>query len=820
MLTENAKKLLKERYCHQNEQPKDVYPRVANALSLGDTKFEKKLVEAMENGIFLPNSPCLRNAGLKKSMLHACFVLQISDSMDSISDTLKDMIIIFKHGGGIGINFSTLRAKDSALSSGGKSSGVVSFMGLFDKATEIVKQGGFRRGACVTSTAQALTKKGWKFWNELMVGDEILTFNPEKEMGEFQPILKLNTFDYNGTILNFKNKFMDFSFTPDHRVIYKSNSKVKKTYSIASAEQLPSHDIFIPMASSVPSDKKDYPISDDFIKIMAWIITEGSRHDPKNRNKNAFDIWQNREVHPENCKELDTLWIKLGWKFTNNGKDGRWYVPASKTRDILKLEYNHKIIPQWVLENFSCRQLYILFETLMKGDGHRQKTWGKFSCKDELGAERFLTLCVLLGFRCKMKKVFNSYITKNNEQSYCHDISINFQKKCSTLNKNERTKTIYTGKVWCPTVENGFWFVKNNGYVSITGNCMGVLNFEHAEILEFIRSKLTNQLTNFNISVLVSDKFMEKVEKGENIDLINPADNKVLTTLNAKTIFDVICFCAWNSGDPGLLFYDRINKDNSLFPKIKIKASNPCGETPLPPYGACCLGSINISKLVKNNKFNFKEFEKYLVIAVRALRNMNAVSWYPLPQITKVMKELDPIGIGIMGFADCLIKLGILYDSEDAIKFIDELGKVYKEVTDKLAPNCFYRRIIAPTGSLSILADCSSGIEPIFETSFERHLTVGIIQETREIYKSKYVRTAYQVSPDWHLRIQAQWQKWVDGSISKTINLPSETSVETVKNIYLQAWKSGCKGITIFRESSKEGAWKKKPKCEGDSCQL
>ncbi len=497
-LSKNAKNLLKTRYCHTGETPSDVFQRVANALSLGDTQFEKKLKRAMSEGIFLPNSPCLRNAGSKKGMLHACFVLPINDNMESIGTALNNMIMIFKNGGGVGMNFSELRPKDSPLSGGGTSSGVVSFMGLFDTATGVVKQGGFRRGAL-----------------------------------------------------------------------------------------------------------------------------------------------------------------------------------------------------------------------------------------------------------------------------------------------------------------------------------MGVLNFEHAEIMEFIRSKLTNKLTNFNISVLVSDKFMESVEKGDVIELKSPQDNAVWSTINAKTIFDVICFSAWNSGDPGFLFYDRINKDNKLFPKIKIKSTNPCGEVPLPNYGACCLGSINISKMVRYNKFDFKMFKKSLELAVRALRNNNAISWYPLPEITKTMKELDPIGVGIMGFADCLIKLGIYYDSDECLKFIDEIGEVYKDVTDKLAKNCFWKRIIAPTGSLSLIADCSSGIEPIFDTTFERHLTVGVMTETREIYKSKYVRTAHDIAPEWHLKIQAQWQKWLDGSISKTINLPNEASVDDIKNIYMSAWRLGCKGITVFRDGSKEGVLRRKPKCsDGEVCHL
>jgi len=503
-LSKNAKDLLSKRYCRDNETSYDVFKRVAHALSLADEKFEKRLNKAMTDGYFLPNSPCLRNAGTKSGMLHACFVLPIEDTIESLLDTQKNMGLIFKHGGGVGINFSKLRPNGASLSSGGTSSGVVSFMETYDVMTNNIKQGGFRRGAL-----------------------------------------------------------------------------------------------------------------------------------------------------------------------------------------------------------------------------------------------------------------------------------------------------------------------------------MGVLNCDHAEIMEFIRSKLINQLTNFNISVLVTDDFMEKVEKEETVNLINPQNGTVWQKLNAKTIFDIICFCAWNSGDPGLLFYDRINKDNKLYPKVKIECSNPCGEVPLPEYGACCLGSINISKLVKYNKFDFKEFEKHLKIAVRALRNMNSISWYPLPEITKTMKELDPIGVGIMGFADALIKMNIYYDSEEALKFIDELGSVYKKVTDKLAKDSFWKRIIAPTGSLSILANCSSGIEPVFAADFERHLTMGVIRETRELYKSKYLRIAHDIEPIWHLKVQAQWQKWLDGSISKTINLPYNASVDDIKNIYIQAYKLGCKGITVFRDGSKAGVLKKKEnkvperiKCEGESCQL
>jgi ribonucleoside-diphosphate reductase alpha chain len=365
--------------------------------------------------------------------------------------------------------------------------------------------------------------------------------------------------------------------------------------------------------------------------------------------------------------------------------------------------------------------------------------------------------------------------------------------------------------------------VKQGGFRR--GALMGILNFEHAEIIDFIRSKLKDKLTNFNISILISDKFMEKVVSGESIELKNPQNDEIWNRVSAKDLFDLIAFSAWNSGDPGMLFYDRINKDNKYFPKLKIKCTNPCAEVPLMDYGACCLGSINISKFVKGNKFNFTDFSKYIELGARALLNMNAIAWYPLPQITRTMKEYNPIGLGIMGFADTLIKLGIYYDSEDTLNFIDEIAKQYIEITNKIAKDSFYRRIIAPTGSLSLLADCSSGIEPIFDTSFERHLTIGVIEETRDLYKSKFVRIAHDVLPEWHLKVLAKWQEKCDGGVSKTINMPYTASVEDVKNIYLQAWKMGVKGITIFRDGSKSGVLVRKEnikrmKCSDESCTL
>ena len=481
-LSKNAIYLLQQRYCRNGETPEGVLKRVAETLADKDPKFEERLYEAMVNGVFLPNSPCLFNAGLPKGNLHACYILKVEDDLDSIFSAMHHMAMIFKSGGGVGINFSPLREKGASISQGGTSSGTLSFMGDFDQIVESVKQGGKRRGALI-----------------------------------------------------------------------------------------------------------------------------------------------------------------------------------------------------------------------------------------------------------------------------------------------------------------------------------GILNHNHPDIFDFIKIKLTGKLQNFNLSILVTDEFMEQIETDKKISLKSPKGN-IIKTIKAKDIFELACFASWCNGDPALLFFDRINKDNPYYPEVIIDTCNPCSEVAMPHYAACCLGSLNVSKFVWKNDFNFDRFEDNCRMGMRALTTMNKISHYPLPQIVEAMAKYNPVGLGIMGFADCLIKLGIKYDSKECLEFIDKLGKSFKQVTDDYNKDqfYFYKRIIAPTGSLSLLADCSSGIEPVYDTTFERRLTVGVVEETRELYKSEHVRTAHQVDPEWHVKVLAKWQKWVNGGVSKTVNLTNDASVDDIKNIYKMAWKLGCKGVTVYRDGCRD----------------
>ncbi len=495
-LSNNAIILLKQRYCRKGESPADLFERVSGVLCNGDMKLGEQLEQAMIDGYFLPASPTLRNAGIKHSLMHPCHVLPLEDSIEGIMECLTNAAIIFHHGGGVGFNASNLRPKGNSLTLGGESSGVVSFLGLFNELTEIIKQGGFRRGAM-----------------------------------------------------------------------------------------------------------------------------------------------------------------------------------------------------------------------------------------------------------------------------------------------------------------------------------MGVLNNDHPEILEFIAAKITGKLSNFNLSVCVTDDFMKKVVSDKIQKTKLKFNGKMYEEIKSDNIFDLMIMSAFLCGDPGILFYDRINEDNDS--SHIINATNPCGEVPLPPYTACNLGSINLSKLVKNGQFDFNEYEIYVEMGMKVLKNINQLAWYPFDEMTENMRELDICGLGHFGLADALIMMSIYYDSTEALNFLDKLSVPYVYITNTIGKNSFYKRSQAPTGSLSIIANCSAGIEPIFERDFERHLTVGIIHEVRELYKSQYCQTAHEISPECHINIQAKIQSFTDAGVSKTINLPHDVSVDEVRKIYISAWKKDCKGVTIFRDGCKEGVLKKTTiKCEDGLCYL
>jgi len=394
------------------------------------------------------------------------------------------------------------------------------------------------------------------------------------------------------------------------------------------------------------------------------------------------------------------------------------------------------------------------------------------------------------------------------------------------------------------------------------GANMGILRVDHPDILEFITAKTKEgAFTNFNLSVAITDKFMKLLEADKEYELINPRTGKPTRKLRARDAFNLIVATAWKTGDPGLVFIDQINRRNPT-PQIgKIESTNPCGEQPLLPYESCVLGSINLSKMVEKKKINWQKLSNVVRTAVHFLDNVIDVNRYPLPQIERMTKGNRKIGLGVMGFADILIKLGIPYDSREGIhvaeKVMKFIAKEAREKSKKLAelrgvfPNFKgsvwdKRKIrvrnsalitIAPTGTISTIAGCSSGIEPLFAISYVRRILEGTqfletnslfeelamgkgfynkrllmeiakkgsIQHMKKIplYIRKIFLTAFDISPEWHVRMQAAFQKYTDNAVSKTVNLPYEATVEEVEKVYKLAHKLGCKGVTVYRYGSK-----------------
>ncbi|MFZ0725628.1 MAG: vitamin B12-dependent ribonucleotide reductase [Desulfobacterales bacterium] len=400
------------------------------------------------------------------------------------------------------------------------------------------------------------------------------------------------------------------------------------------------------------------------------------------------------------------------------------------------------------------------------------------------------------------------------------------------------------------------------------GANMAILRVDHPDILDFITcKKYHHDLNNFNISVGVTDAFMESVKMLTAYDLIEPKSKQKVGELNAAEVYLHLVEQAWENGDPGVVFLDRINRDNPTPALGEIESTNPCGEQPLLPFEACNLGSLNLAKFVTladgKPAVDYERLKEIVWLAVRFLDNTIDMSRYPLPEITAMVEGNRKIGLGVMGFADMLYQMGVSYNSEEALQLAEnvmefiqlesrdasrELARkrgTFKNFGQSVFKNkkgCRYRNAtittIAPTGTLSIIAGCSSGIEPLFALSFIRRVmdndellevnplfeevakaqgfyspelmnriagrgSIADFEDIPEAVRRVFV-TAHDVAPEWHVQMQAAFQKYTDNAVSKTVNLPREATPEDVLKVYNLAYELGCKGITTYRDGSKE----------------
>jgi len=396
------------------------------------------------------------------------------------------------------------------------------------------------------------------------------------------------------------------------------------------------------------------------------------------------------------------------------------------------------------------------------------------------------------------------------------------------------------------------------------GANMGILRVDHPDIVEFIRVKKgAGELANFNISVAVTDLFMEELSRDGSYDLVNPRSGKVAGKARAKEVFDEIVASAWETGDPGMIFIDRINRDNPTPGIGSFESTNPCGEQPLLPYEACVLGSLNLARYLGSGELDLESLGGDVALAVRFLDDTIDANRYPLPAIEAMHKRNRKIGLGVMGWADLLIDLGIPYNDPRAFALA---GSVMQFIRDRARdasaalaeergvfpnfPGSVYdapgmprvrnatTTTIAPTGTLATIADCSSGIEPLFALAYRRLILEGELVETnrhfieiakregfyseellegikvtgtllgREEVPERYralFRTALEIPPEDHIEMQRAFQRFTDNAVSKTVNLPEEATREDVARVFLLAYEKECKGVTLFRYGCRPG---------------
>ena len=403
------------------------------------------------------------------------------------------------------------------------------------------------------------------------------------------------------------------------------------------------------------------------------------------------------------------------------------------------------------------------------------------------------------------------------------------------------------------------------------GANMGILDVTHPDIIKFIRSKEDGQtLVNFNISVGVNADFMEKVKRGESFNLVNPRTGEVTGQENAREVFSLLAEMAWKTGDPGLVFLDIINRDNPNPQLGRIESTNPCGEQPLLPHESCNLASINLARMTRiaenDVSIDWERLAETVGVAVHMLDNVIDMNEYPIPEIAEMSRKTRRIGLGVMGFADLLVQLAVPYDSEEALEIAGQVMGFIQEETHNASMELALRRgtfpawegsiyndpsrgatrpmrnsaptTIAPTGTISIIAGVSSGIEPLFALGYVRN----VMDNTRLVEGNPYFeavarqegfyseelieeithtgtldgldipqwvknvfRTSHDISPEWHVRMQGAAQAHTDNAVSKTINFPHTATEEDVARAYMLAYELGCKGITVYRDGSKDG---------------
>jgi ribonucleoside-diphosphate reductase alpha chain len=760
-------------------------------------------------------------------------------TIENIHEYNATGIISKNSGGGVGYNFSALREKDAKLSHGGTSSGVMSFIKIYDAITDAIKQGGMRRGASMGIlnydhpeivdfiTTKFRTNALTNFNVSTMVTDEFM------KMVETNDVIPLKSRkDRRMVVGSIKASDLFAMITTgawmcgDPGILFYDRINDDNHY----PEKIIACNPCCRKGTLIPTKRGIIPIEE--IKVGDEVVTD-KRIDGNTQFEKVqkiFDVGK-RDIYRVTLVNEMTIDVTQDHKFWI--KDKGWITLTDiQKNDKVGIQQNGYFKPERVNKAHPCDFDEGLLIGFIQGDGWISTSIGFVAGPDnKYLAEK---VAELLNDRFGCNVHIKQYPNKNGNPKYQITTSNQqIQKYFLTINKEHVPQQIMTGSIEA---------VK--GYLAGLFACDG-----HIEKGNSMAIALTNKSEVFihELQILLANlgvrSTIYKVKrKGHPSDLFYGFKNTPCYRLQisgqSKKILNLqlLRHNMYYNYNPKIYkhesYYERIksveyigidNVYDYYVPTTKSLIGNgictfDCGEQFLHPYESCCLGSINLSHMVKDNSLDTDKLNQTIETGTYFLMATNKLCQFPIDECYIAQAKYLRIGVGIMGFADMLIQMNIKYDSQETLDVIDKIGKLLQR-THKLAPQSASTLSIAPTGSLSILANCSSGIEPIFDANYERHITIGTVKESRE--KTEFLRTAHDISPEWHLKVQARWQKYIDNGISKTINMSHQASVQDVRDVYVSAWKMGCKGVTVYRDGCRDNqVYRKSTKCEGEDCHL
>ena len=827
-MTANARLVLERRYLKKNEEgkpaetPRQLFERVARAIALAERTYGKsdaevektaeRFYEMMARLEFMPNSPTLMNAGRELGQLSACFVLPINDTMEDIFDAIKYTALIHK---------------------------------------------------CLVPETLVMTDAGCRTLGSIQPGTWIETSHgmflvDSRHSNGLQEVFTVETVEGNsikGTAL--------------HRVMARSENGELEWKRIG--QLVPGSRIVMKLGGWLGGT--DSPVLHD----LSEFLSPGVEEDLIRADEKALCAFLKRTfsergwISPAgvislNCgssklaSELQAMLFYLGvpmWM------DGQNLVVCTRSGFAV---YREKIGFDSVLLTKRLEEVNIetmVLELSAMGclheepddDGHYVVTVKEVVAS---GKREVLDLTISKSH----EYLANGFVVHNSGGG----TGFSFSRLRPANDVVKSTAGVSSGPISFMEVFNAATETIKQGGTRRGAN-MGILRVDHPDIVEFITSKRdSSKLTNFNISVAITDKFMKALEEDGEYDFINPRSKQPVQKMKARKIFDMIVNMAWRNGEPGIVFIDRINRDNPTPSVGEIESTNPCGEQPLLPYESCNLGSINLAKMLTTKDgrvaVDYAKLGETVRCAVRFLDNVIDMNKYPLKQIEEMTKSNRKVGLGVMGFADMLLRLGMPYDTDEALnlgrnlmKFINDEGRKMSVALAQergsfpnfskstlAKKNSMIRNAtvttIAPTGTISIISGVSSGIEPIFAVAYVRNVMdkdilpevnpiFAEVAKDRGFYTDELMKeiaakgslkdlkmvpedirrlfvTALDISPEWHIRMQGAFQEHTDNAVSKTVNFPREATSKDVESVYLLAYKLGCKGVTVYRYGSRE----------------